>query len=479
MGRFQKIAGTAKDAARVAYKDATLKRLYPARYKACLSQPVRKGYVVFLEVREKALSDNFRLIKAGFEHRNRLMEAEGRKAAVGRDLPEGAAPEAAAGKNLPFDTDVFYTFDTVCIREGMDNPAGVVQKCLSAIPKIAAAEFVFVSESSYFLSSLPIRPETTVIQTWHACGAFKKFGYSAIGQGFGTTREDLEKYPVHKNFDYVTVSGNEVVWAYAQAFHMEDRADRILPIGVSRTDWFFHPAFREKAVGHVNRVLREMASKAGAGRAGSAAAGSLEHGPYSCRLSAGGNEAGGNGACSRKIILYAPTFRGSVGHAKAPDRMDIVQMKEKLSDEYVLLIKQHPFVRNRAPIPKEAEGFAFDVSDQLPIEELMTAADICITDYSSIVFEYSLFEKPILFFAYDLDEYKNERGFYYPVEEMMPGPVSADMRELVRDIHQAESRFDLKRVRDFKYRFMGGCDGHATARVLKLCDQVRKREDRH
>ena len=107
----------------------------------------------------------------------------------------------------------------------MENPASVTLRCLAAIPKI---------ESSYFLSSLPLRPETTVIQTWHACGAFKKFGYSAVGKGFGTTEADLEKYPVHKNFSYVTVSSEEVVWAYAEAFHMEDRVQDILPILLSQ-----------------------------------------------------------------------------------------------------------------------------------------------------------------------------------------------------------------------------------------------------
>ena len=225
---------------------------------------------------------------------------------------------------------------------------------------------------------------------------------------------------------------------------MEERVDRILPVGVSRTDWFFRSSFREKAEQHVQSTLAQMAP-----------------------------DLHGEDGKKRRIILYAPTFRGSVGHAKAPDRMDLVQMAEELREDYILLIKQHPFVKNRPAVPKEAADFAFDVSDRLPVEELMTAADICITDYSSIVFEYSLFEKPILFFAYDLEAYEQERGFYYPVQEMMPGPAAKDTRELVREIRQAERSFDLPRVREFKYRFMGGCDGHATARILHLCDEVR------
>ena len=123
---------------------------------------------MFLEVREKELTDNFRLIRAALERRSRESGENGEKA-------EG--------------TQGSYSFDTVCIREGMENPASVTLRCLAAIPKIARAEYVFVNESSYFLSSLPLRPETTVIQTWHACGAFKKFGYSAVGKGFGTSAD--------------------------------------------------------------------------------------------------------------------------------------------------------------------------------------------------------------------------------------------------------------------------------------------------
>ena len=336
-----------------------------------------------------------------------------------------------------------------------------MQNCLNAIPKLADAEFIFVNEVSYFLSSLPIRSGTTVIQTWHACGAFKKFGYSAVGQGFGTSREDLDRYPVHRNFDYVTVSGPEVVWAYAEAFHMEDRRDAILPIGVSRTDMFFHSRYRDKACGKTAWVLRRMAPQLFR---------SSGQDVYADRIPGEEEES----AClvpGRKIILYAPTFRGSVRDASSPDRLDPVRMKEALGRDHILLIKHHPFVKERPPIPAEAADFAFDMTDRLTIEELITSADICITDYSSIIFEYSLFERPLIFFAFDLDSYLDERGFYYPPQDMMPGPVCRTQDELIRELQKARETFDLARVREFKYRFMSGCDGHATSRVLELMDK--------
>lgn len=416
---------------RTIYKDSTLKKLYPSRYLAEAEKPVREGYVVFLEVREKELSDNFRLIKAALEHRNR---AKAR-----------------------------YTFDTVCIREGMENPALSQARCLAAIPRIARAEFVFVSESSYFLSSLPLRRETTVIQTWHACGAFKKFGYSTVGKGFGTSAEDLEKYPVHKNFSYVTVSSDEVVWAYAEAFHMEDRPQDILPIGISRTDIYFHPRVRRNAAGRVRKALVARNEALWA----EPSPGDLEDAD---RADSGRGEE--RVFEDRKLILYAPTYRGSVRSAASPDRLDILKMKEELGDRYLLLIRQHPFVKKKADIPKEAADFAFDASD-MRIEDLIMSSDVLVTDYSSIVFEYSLFEKPMIFFAYDLDDYEKQRGFYYPVREMMPGPLCQTTHDVIRSIRRTEGGFDLMSVRAFKYKFMGACDGYATARILRLMDSVK------
>ena len=447
------------------YKNYTLKKLYPSRYRAACAKPVVPGRVVFLEIREKSLSDNFKMIHSALERWNRKSEG-----------PENDRKERDGGQPI-WETSV------VCIREGMENNGAVMKNCLSAIPQLAQAQFIFVNESSYFLSSLPIRPETTVIQTWHACGAFKKFGYSAIGSGFGTTREDLEAYPVHKNFSYVTVSAPEVVWAYAEAFHMEDRLERFLPIGVSRTDMFFSRKYREKACGKTAWILRRMAPNLFLNeRSGSRKLSNREiyaklGDVYSDRAEDQEKAADLSVVPGKKLLLYAPTFRGTVGRAAAPDKLDIPMMKRMLGKDYILLINHHPFIKakDRPKIPENCRDFAFDMTDQLSIEEQLTAADICITDYSSLIFEYSLFERPMVFFAYDMESYLDERGFYYPVNEMMPGPVCRTTRELVDALKKENAAFDLARVREFKYRFMSGCDGHATARLMRLMEKCMAR----
>lgn len=99
--------------------------------------------------------------------------------------------------------------------------------------------------------------------------------------------------------------------------------------------------------------------------------------------------------------LCTLTFRGRVAHGQAPDKLDIRMFKEALGEEYVLLIKQHPLVRVRPEVPEDCREFAMDVTDSMAIDDLLCVSDICISDYSSLVFEYSLFEPGNDFLAYD------------------------------------------------------------------------------
>ena len=105
---------------------------------------------------------------------------------------------------------------------------------------------------------------------------------------------------------------------------------------------------------------------------------------------------------------------------------------------------------------------------EIVTERLYPVIDVLIADYSSLIFEYSLFERPMLFYAYDLDDYNDWRGFYYDYHDLTPGPVCRDMDELVDELVHLDERFDVDRVRAFKQKFMGSCDGHATERIERM-----------
>ena len=299
--------------------------------------------------------------------------------------------------------------------------------CISAVKELAKYRYIFLDDASDVVSCLPLRSETDVIQLWHACGAFKKWGMSTGDLLFGGTKAEKRRHPYYENLSLVTISAPDIKWAYAEAMDLEGRDEIIKPLGVSRADVFFDDAFIANARQAAVRVVPQIAGK--------------------------------------NVVLYAPTFRGSATHAQAPDSLDIPLMREEIGDRYVLLIKHHPFVKDRPQIPAGCEEFAFDVSDDLPIDQLLCVADVCVSDYSSLVFEYSLFGRPMAFFAYDKADYDDWRGFYYDYDELTPGPVVATTEELVAYIQQVADDFDPSEVRAFRNRFMSACDGHATDRI--------------
>lgn len=321
-----------------------------------------------------------------------------------------------------------YTFDLHIhlLRQVCVSKHEYRKRCISLIRDMATARYVFIDEGCNALGRIHFRPETQIIQIWHACGAFKRFGFSTAELLFGSTRKEMEKYPYYKYCTTVSVSSPEVIWAYSEAMGIEK--SKILPLGVSRTDVFFDPAFTEKA----RKKL------------------------YSLMPSSNG----------KKVILFAPTFRGRIAKATTSTMFSVTEFFQAFSEEYILLIKHHPHVKTPPIIPKEYGRFALDVSNIMDIEELLCIADICISDYSSLIFEYALFERPMLFFAYDLDEYFDWRGFYYDYDELTPGPVLKTNEEMISYIKQIDERFDRKEVVKFKNKYMSACDGHCTERIL-------------
>ena len=307
---------------------------------------------------------------------------------------------------------------------------GYIKRCLRMLEDISDAHYVFLNDACNVTSCIPLRKGTKIYQLWHACGAFKKFGMSTAELIFGDNRKTLEKYPNYGNLSYVAVSSPDEIWAYEVAMNLKDTKTQVVATGVSRTDVFYDQHFIEQSKAAVYSVCPAAENK--------------------------------------KIILYAPTFRGRVAKAESPDCLDIPAMKRALGDEYVLLIKHHPFVKQPPVVPEDCADFAMDVTKSLEIDQLLCVSDVCISDYSSLIFEYSLFERPMIFFAYDLDDYFDWRGFYYNYDELTPGPVVKETEEIIDYIRHLDARFDQAQVHAFKEKFMSSCDGHATDRIMAL-----------
>lgn len=124
----------------------------------------------------------------------------------------------------------------------------------------------------------------------------------------------------------------------------------------------------------------------------------------------------------KKVLLYAPTWRDNqhvagVGYVYS-NPVDFAKWRETLGEDWVILFRAHYLVADAFDF-EEYKGFVYDVSKYNDINELYVISDMLITDYSSVFFDYANLKRPILFYMYDLDAYKNElRGFYIDLEEL-------------------------------------------------------------
>ncbi|MFJ9123041.1 CDP-glycerol glycerophosphotransferase family protein [Streptomyces sp. NPDC102340] len=173
----------------------------------------------------------------------------------------------------------------------------------------------------------------------------------------------------------------------------------------------------------------------------------------------------------KKVVLYAPTWRDDQYHAAGKYtldfRIDLDDARDRLGDDHVLLVRRHPNVVD--PVPGAGDGFVFDVSTYNDMADLMLVTDVLVTDYSSLMFDFANTGRPMLFFTYDLDHYRDTlRGFYFDFETSAPGPLLHTSRQLVdavRDIDSLSRTYALK-YRHFTDRYCDLEDGSASARVV-------------
>lgn len=173
----------------------------------------------------------------------------------------------------------------------------------------------------------------------------------------------------------------------------------------------------------------------------------------------------------KKIVLYAPTWRDNQ-HDSADGYsyelgLDFARLREQLGEDCVILFRAHYLVASHFDFAAY-EGFVWDVSQYPDINDLYIVADLLITDYSSVFFDYANLKRPILFYMYDLAAYRDDiRGFYLSLDEL-PGPIVETEEALIQAIPQALEReaYDEK-YRRFHARFNGQDDGHASERVVK------------
>ncbi|SKA63161.1 CDP-glycerol glycerophosphotransferase [Eubacterium uniforme] len=175
----------------------------------------------------------------------------------------------------------------------------------------------------------------------------------------------------------------------------------------------------------------------------------------------------------KKTILYAPTWRDDDytegGHYNFKLALDLDRLKKEFGDEYVVLLRMHYYIIDSIDLSSLSD-FAIDVSSYSDISELYLISDMIITDYSSVFFDYANLRRPVIFYTYDYEKYKDVlHGFYLDMHKDLPGPIlmtEDEVIDAIRNIDKVNEEYK-ERYDEFCERFCCLDDGHASQRVVE------------
>ncbi len=289
---------------------------------------------------------------------------------------------------------------------------------------LGKADYIFVDDFHPLLYTVKFRKNQEIIQLWHAVGAFKTVGFSRAGKKGGPSLDSLN----HRNYTKSYVSSETDIPFYGEAFGIKE--ENIIPTGVPRTDILFDKGYEQKIIKQMEEELPIIQGK--------------------------------------KVILFAPTFRGN-GHRSAHYpffKIDFTRLAQYCYDKNaVVLFKMHPFVQNNIKIPKKYRKYFKDVSDFREVNDILFITDILISDYSSLVYEFAVFKRPMLFYAFDLEDYITSRDFYEPYEEFVPGKIVENFNDLIAALYNND--FQQEKVNKFLNKHFSYHDGKSSERVVR------------
>lgn len=305
---------------------------------------------------------------------------------------------------------------------------------ISSIPKqdycynTSLKSFFERATSKYWIKSESIgsaikkRKNQVYIQAWHGHGALKKMEYDITGE---KPTEPLEHV---KEWDYLLTNDpiDESMMLTSTGYKKE-----LVMIGTPLTDYVLKHSKNEEFKNRLKEKLK------------------IEN--------------------NKPIILYAPTFRDEDLNKEQVDLK--INMLSNLKD-YNILIRLHPLIRNK--VPQEIwNNKSFINGCKYPdATDLLCITDILISDYSSIIYEYSILEKPIIFYAYDLEKYQKSRGFYIKYPEDLPGDVVYTEKELYKNLKNLNKKsYNKEKIKKFNKKFNYLNNGNVCKKFVELLEK--------
>jgi CDP-ribitol ribitolphosphotransferase len=300
---------------------------------------------------------------------------------------------------------------------GLAAKVGYLLRTIRGTYHARTAGLVVVDNAWLPVHVAPHRARTTVVQVWHAPGALKRFGLDTL-----PPPDEPERTFLHRYYDWVVTSGeaSRVPWSKA----LRTPVERVVALGTPRTDAFFEPEWLAAAR---DRVLAAHPQLAG-----------------------------------RRVVLYAPTFRGRAQARTGSTALDAGRLAVALGHGWATVLKGHP---NLDPATQPTAGFDVVASPSEDLNDWLAAADVLVTDYSSSIFEWALLRRPLVLLVDDLEAYERDPGLYLDYRTELIGAIVRDTDGVARAVLASgvdESAWDT-----FIARHMGACDGTAADRFVE------------
>ncbi len=280
------------------------------------------------------------------------------------------------------------------------------------------------------------RDDQVYVELWHGT-PLKRLGYDIeISDNAMNSKEEIrDKYRIDaEKFKYILAPSDFAAEKFKSAWNLEEfnKTETLLVAGYPRNDFLINFTSDD-----VERIKAELKLPDG-----------------------------------KKIILYAPTWRDNqhkagVGYTYKLG-VDFDYLRQELADDYIILFRAHYLVASQFDFAKY-EGFVYNASNVSDINDLYVVADLLITDYSSVFFDYANLNRPMLFYMYDLEDYGSEiRGFYIDLKEI-PGNIVEKQEDLVKEIKAVnyDTEYYIEKYKAFREKFNPLDDGKAADRVIE------------
>ncbi|MGY0179733.1 CDP-glycerol glycerophosphotransferase family protein [Lactococcus garvieae] len=288
--------------------------------------------------------------------------------------------------------------------------------CIQQLFVLQSSKLVIIDYNNFVISKFLHRKEVKVLEIWHATAALKNFG--------NCVQRDYEI----KNYDYAIANSDFYKGVYAQAFNLPE--ENVLVTGIPNNDKIFDDHFVQDTKVRLLEKYPVLANK--------------------------------------KVITYAPTFRGRISTYFKEAKIDLARVHQALGEDYVIIYKAHPLISGSA---YENNPHVLFIEEE-PISSIFCVTDVLITDYSAIAVDWMVFDKPIIAYVPDFKSYSKKPGLTIDYLQEFPGAVTFNEGELIQALQATESTSYQKERALFFKKTYNYCDGKATERVLKVIENL-------